>query len=320
MGFFPSQEPPNEYNAVQGQIYKFQGSELQAEHPPIGDISNKVVTTGWLHSYLTSTPMMPTVSDASTPPGTGLIINVSDGQVNKPNGSSCQVNSTIAPISVVANSVEYVYIRYSDCSIVVSTVTPPADEGAVIAEVGTNTDSIIYIKNFATHNSWATVYSPFFQGDPQAPHPPSDDNDNSIATTKWVRDRLLDFLTNQPMQGLPTVVDAGGLKINVTTGKIDKPMGGECDIQPLNTPISVRALADGNTYPKEQVWVRYSDCTIIVTSTIPNTDEGFRLAEITTNDDSIVSIEPLGGTINSLLSGLFGTAFGGDIIFIGGNP
>lgn len=183
--FLPSQPYPNNYSAVGEQTYRFQGAELQAEHPPIGDASNRVATTGWVESYLSGTPMMPIVTDAG-----GLTINVSSGTVNKPPSGVCNVSATTSPISVVANNIEYVWVRYNDCAIVVSTESASSDEGQLIARVYTGPTHIIRIENLASIAGWARQDSPFFTGDPQAPHPPLGDSDHSIPTTQWVQDEI----------------------------------------------------------------------------------------------------------------------------------
>lgn len=181
---FPSQDSPNEYKAVQGEIYQFQGAELQADHPPEGDSSNKVATTGWVASELSGNDLVPTVSQAGN-----LLVQVSDGIVNKPNGDTCVINNQ-SPLGVNASVTEYIWVRYSDCSIVASTIMPSATIGRVLATVVSNATEIISISNSSNVLGWAPTVDPVFSGDPKAPHPPKGDDDNSLATTGWVQNEL----------------------------------------------------------------------------------------------------------------------------------
>jgi hypothetical protein len=48
----------------------------------------------------------------------------------------------------------------------------------------------------------ANINSPVFTGDPQAPTPPIGDNDNSLATTAWVKG----FLTSPDLSGFAPIV------------------------------------------------------------------------------------------------------------------
>lgn len=171
-----------------GTVHKFQTSTLEADHPPIGDSSNKVATTGWIQSLLSGNPMGPTVSDAG-----GLNITVNDGVVNTPTSGVCNIAISSITIGVNKNSLEYIWVRYSDCQVVASTTAPTALDGTVIAEVLTDATHILSIHNYLGVGGWATLNSPFFSGDPQVPDPPPGDNDNSIANTRWVQSELLTY-------------------------------------------------------------------------------------------------------------------------------
>jgi hypothetical protein len=202
--YFPSQPSPNQFNAIFSEIYSFIGAELLANHPPAGDMSNRVATTGWVESLISGQPMFPIVTEA-----TGLNINVSGGVVSRPPSGSCDISPTTTPIAVVASALEYVWVRFQDCSIVVSTNPPSSDQGQLIARVWTNATNIIRIENVGSSTGWAQLESPFFIGDPRAPHPPQGDNDSSIATTYWVQrevERLNFAPTDSPLfTGNPTV-------------------------------------------------------------------------------------------------------------------
>lgn len=327
MASFPSKST-NPYEAVVAQTYRFQGATLEADHPPSNANDNRVATTGWVTSLVTASPMYPRVTDAG-----GLGIHVSTGVVSTPSGTACNIKATTTPIAVVASSTEYVYIRYSDCSIVVSTVAPGSNLGTVIAEVITDQVKIISIKNFGNINNWASLQSPYFSGIPKAPHPKKDDCSNQIATTGWICDKLKDFLFNVAPNDIPRVIDAGGLTINVTQGEIVLPTGSTCTgtncrkggsgatdkclVNPLINPISVIANADGRTNPKENIWVRYKDCTVVATTTKPSLEEGLLLAEVITDSNQIVKITQVGGTLLAMLIQYFSMGYGGKLIYHG---
>jgi hypothetical protein len=345
--YFPSQIEPNNYNAVQNQLYKFQGSILEAEHPPLGDASNKVATTGWIKALMTGTDMWPITSDATN--GTGLLVTISAGSVPRPNGSSCNVPASVTPIAVNSSSHEYVYIRYSDCQIVISTHVPPVNEGLVISLVETDPTKIIRITNYASYNEWAKLDSPFFTGDPKAPTPPLGDCDNSIATTQFVCDAvsaaieeafmdtellgnptaptkelgdcsdsvattafvcdmITALLNNQAMGNFPKIVDAGGLNVNVTVGEVTKPNGDICTINPLSNPIGLTPNSI------EYVYVRYVDCGVVVSTLNPDTNVGMLLGTAETDATKIINLTQMAGSLSGWVNNHFGVGFGGRLL------
>lgn len=381
---FPSQQFPNEYQAIPEETYFFQGARLEADHPPVDDLSNRVATTGWVKAELCGIELLPIVSKVNL-----LLIGVSEGTVTKPKTTTvCHVRSTVTPIGVNRNSIENVYVRYSDCSIIVTTLTLTEDEGYLLAKVTTNDVEIISIDPTSSPLGWAKLDSPSFTGDPQVPTPIITDNDFSIANTKWVNlvlneykeelnSNLLDYkneidsnlqdykdslntefnslkedienqvndltssveerisnleqsissiaaiFTNNPnisLTDLPKVTQSESLKIQVSAGKVGLPEGvvcggsncanGFCNVSA--TSIFVVANSDGIENPEKQIWVRYSDCSIVSSESIPSTEEGFRLAEIYTNDSQITKIKDITIDINSLLGNL-NAKYGGTI-------
>ena len=341
--YFPSQLEPNQYNAVQDQIYKFQGSILEAEHPPLGDASNKVATTGWIKALLTGTDMWPITTDATN--GTGLLVTISSGTVPKPSGGSCNIQASVTPIAVNANSNEYVYIRYIDCQVVISTAIPNINDGLVISLVETDPTRIIRITNYASYNEWAKLDSPFFTGDPKAPTPSQGDCDNSIATTQFVCEALTEaftdseltgnptaptqeglncsdaiattafvcnmisaLLNNQAMGNFPKLVDAGGLNINVTNGEITKPNGDVCIINTLSSPI---ALTPNSL---EYIYIRYTDCAVVVSTISPSSNVGALLGTAETDDTRIISLNQTAGSLSGLINSHFAVGFGGRLL------
>lgn len=294
-----------------GTVHKYQTTTLEADHPPAGDNSNKVATTGWVTSLITGTPMWPTVSKWGSDPT--LSITVSDGTVSIPTGGSCNITASYSPIAVNASSMEHVWIRYSDCQVVVSTLPVDPVYGVLIAYVYSNATTIYEIVNMASFGGYAQNVSPFLQGDPRAVHPPVGDNDNSIATTLWTNNAILNFLSNgTTLAGLPEVVDKGGLKVNVTSGKVPKPGSTPCGISPLPTDLAV------NGSSTEYIWVRYSDCQVVASTQSTNPALGRLLATVITSATDIISITQAttNNTNNTWLTGHYGVGFGGHLVYI----
>jgi len=293
-----------------GTVHKFQTTTLEADHPPVGDASNKVATTGWVTSLIAGVPMWPTVSKWGNDPT--LAITVSDGTVSIPTGGVCNIKASYSPIAVNASSQEHVWIRYSDCQVVVSTLPVDPAYGVLIAYVYTNATTIYEIVNMASFGGYAQNLSPFLQGAPRAPHPPVGDNDNTIPTTKWVNDSILNFLSNgTTLAGLPQVVDKGGLKVNVTVGSVPKPGANPCAISPLPTDLAVNASST------EYIWVRYQDCQVVASTANPNPTLGRLLATVVTSAAAIISITQAttNSTGNTWMTAHYGVGFGGYLVY-----
>lgn len=293
-----------------GTVHKFQTTTLEADHPGEGDSSNKVATTGWVTSLITGTPMWPTVSKWGNDPT--LSITISDGTVSMPSGGSCNIGASMSPIAVNASSMEHVWIRYSDCQVVVSTMPVDPIYGVLIAYVYTNSTTIYNIINMASFGGYAQNVSPFLQGEPRAVHPPVGDNDNTLATTKWVNDSILNFLSNgTTLAGLPQVIDKGGLKVNVTMGSVPKPSSNPCAISPLPTDLAV------NGSSTEYIWVRYSDCQVVASTHRPSAVLGRLLATVVTSATDIISITQATTNTsgNTWMTANYGVGFGGYLIY-----
>ena len=307
MSSFPSQVG-NPFKGIIDETYDYTPSELLAKHPPLDDMSNRVATTGWVISQLTSSPLAPVVTQAGD-----LTIKVSEGVIETPQGETISVENTLEDISVVASSKEYVYVRYNDRSIVVDRNIPPTLEGHILAEVTTNATEIINIKNYSTALSWATTHSPNFTGEPTTTKPPAGNSSNRIPTTEWVIETIKAYLSGNVNPEHPTVTDAGGLKINVTSGRVTNPIGGQiCEIEPLPSPIGITANAGVGNNPTEKIWVRYLDCSVVASTAMPAEQDGVVLAEVYSDDTTITSI-------NAPSNGLgidpnYVAAWGGNII------
>ena len=305
MTSFPSQIS-NEYLAIPNELYQFQGAILEADHPPMGDASNKVVTTGWLQALLTGSDLYPMTSDATG--GTGLLVTVSSGSVPTPTGSTCNINALTVPLAVNADSNEYVYIRYSDCQVVISTVLPLETIGLLISLVETDATHIVKITNYSSYNSWAKIDSPFFTGEPQGPTPPPGDCSNALATTEFICQVVQALLNNETLGNQPKVIDAGGLNVNVTEGEVSKPTGDVCVINPLITPVGLTPNS------LEYIYVRYVDCAIVASTISPEANVGLVLGTVQTDDTKIINIVQMAGSLSGLINNHFAVGFGGNLV------
>lgn len=237
-------------NASQGFIHKFQTSTLEADHPPFGDKSNKVATTGWVSNLLEGNLMYPQVVQAGN-----LSINITEGYIEDLQGNPTLIASTLIPISVVGASTDYVYIRYSDMKPVISTIQPLTSIGFLLANVISDHTQILNINQVTPGpTGLASNDSPIFTGDPQAPHPPQGDYDNSIATTQWVKDELASVLgsdvVNRPTITLsqPSTLLWSSGTVNIEGIKYDVASGNKVFVIGDNGTYTVRAvLQPGNT-------------------------------------------------------------------------
>jgi len=236
-------------NALSGKVHKFQTSILEADHPPMGDSSNRVATTGWINNLLGNNPLFPKVIQSSD-----LSISITEGYIPTPSEAEVLIPATSNPIAVVGNTTEYIYIRYMDLKPVVSTIQPTPTQGYLLAIVKSDSTKILSITPTTPNAAgWANLESPFFIGEPQAPTPPPGDCSNAIATTEFICQVVQSLLSNQKMDKTPQIVDAGGLNVNVSEGEVVKPDNIICDILPLITPV---ALTPNST---EYIYIRYSD-------------------------------------------------------------
>lgn len=285
------------------------GKQLKASRPIEG---NDVATKNWVEGLLSTSPNIPIVY-----PSNGLSITWLEGEVEKPDGTVCTIPAG-GPLSI-PTSTNYIYVRYSDCSVLPSSEAVDEDtEGKNIATVDTSSTPIeiepIYQGN------WAPIHSPALTGRPTAPKPPADICDDSIATTEWVCDKVDDILTEPCSDSyrLPQVynVNAPSLLVNVTNGFVpfnlmDLSQGG-CDVTTADTPIAL--VANEHEY----VWCRYADCKIVASTDMPVEGVGLLLATVDTGPDRIISIEqaPNPG-VETAFSKNYAVGYGGRIIYIG---
>ena len=285
-------------NASQGFTHKFQTSTLEADHPPFGDKSNKVATTGWVSNLLEGNPMYPQVVQAGN-----LSINITEGYIEDLQGNPTLIASTLIPISVVGASTDYVYIRYSDMKPVISTILPPTSIGFVLANVVSDHTQILSINQVTPGpTGLASNDSPHFTGDPQAPHPPQGDYDNSIATTQWVKDELASVLgsdvVNRPTITLsqPSTLLWSSGTINISGIKYDVVSG-----------TKVFTIGDNGTYVVRGV-LQPGNTAIVEVSTTLATNPYIDLATVDVSAGMLGSLEvinsstPLGDLSNTAVT------------------
>ena len=119
-----------------------------APHPLPGDDDNSIPTTAWVNdaveAFVCPPPPSnrPKVVDAG-----GLTINVTSGEISSPGSTvpDCLVVPLANPVAVNGGQTEYVWIRYIDCKVVVSTFMPKREHGDVIGIVVSSTEDIISI-------------------------------------------------------------------------------------------------------------------------------------------------------------------------------
>jgi len=346
--YFPSQSTANPYDAVNGQTYRFQVATLEAAHPPSGDATNKVATTGWVSALLNPGVLFPTVSKSGPDPV--LRVNVGPGSVTDPVTSKVCNITGVNNLAVSASSREYIWIRYSDCNVVATTIAP-GNVGVVLATVDSNATTITAINNTSTALGWAPVTSPVFSGDPQVPTAPPGDNDNSIANTAWVQNELVDYAElNSPVfigdpQGpnppaadrdtslattqwvqeemdrrgmisisvpswAPQFTAVGGLTGQISLGDIYTPAGTVCNFNGVNN-LALDADRDGILQPRIYLWIRYHDCAIMNTDYPPHPQWGMSIAEVVTDNTKIVWYKNLAHTLADYISRHFVTLYGG---------
>lgn len=172
----------NKNNSVTlGTVHDFIKGSILAPTKGLGDNSNHVATTQWVNSLLGNKQLQPSVYKQGP-----LQIRVTGGTVQT-DTRVATVAETLEPISVVANTIDYVWIRWSDNSIVVNTTFPSESEGYPVAEVHSDATQITQIIHYTTKLPWAPSLSPFFMGDPKTVTPYIFDYDKSIPNTYWTQ-------------------------------------------------------------------------------------------------------------------------------------
>lgn len=230
------------------------------------------------------------------------------------NYETCNVPASVSPMPVTPG-MRYVYVRYSDCAVVVSFNKPDENyEGQIIAELSVGSTVNVTPRLMG---GWAPLNSPAFVGSPTAPKPPDDVCDDRLATTGWVCDRLHDLL-HKPCSGmnLPRVYRVGtSFQVNITSGQVPKPQsmgGGYCEVSTLSSPVSV---VIGQT---EYHWVRYRDCRFVVSSSVPDPEtEGYLLATSRTTSSEVLITLVSQAVQHTAFTKNYVVGFGGNLIYVG---
>lgn len=137
----------------------------QGPTPPAEACDNQLATTGWvcdkiegfLHEPCDGVRLPYIYNVIPTGATQSLLINVTDGEIMKPDNTRCIVRSLSEPVALVANTTEFVWIRYSDCKLVAST-THPGTAGFVLATVQTSSSAVTNIMR-AANASIETAFS-----------------------------------------------------------------------------------------------------------------------------------------------------------------
>ena len=221
---------------------------------------------------------------------------------------------------------------------VVNTSVPAESDGIIIATVTSNANTITAINHMMGSSAWASTISPTFMGTPTVPTPPIGSDDRTIPNTEWVNltidAALSDLSTSTPpptsndetvpntewvrryVEAMLTGEDEvnvskmGALSVGVSPGPV-----GNC-VLPQTGPITVRTNAGVGSNPTEKVWVRSSDCTVVVSEVME--DGGTLLAEVFSDDTEITRIVQMGGVRGRLTEALrdtFVVGYGGNLIY-----
>jgi hypothetical protein len=298
-----------------------------APNPAFNDSSNKVATTKFVRDAVRSVGNISTVNIL---PGVGTTVNYSDGFVTLPNGDTVDV---VAGSRVFPNSGTNYLIVNSLGQVSIASSFPTQPDIGVIATVYTSGGLITNISTTGLDLApYAKLNGSTFTGTVRVPTPsPADDSDaaattewvnnkldtiglgdGEYATTDWVIQKIVDMLT-KPMNadGPPMLYVTEGLHVNVTPGTVNKPTTGICNITTLASDIAI----DANSVV--YVWIRYSDCSVIVTTTSPDPSIGFLLGVLTTDATKVVDLViPEAARVETFITRHFRASFGGTLVFI----
>lgn len=298
-------------------------------HPAFNDSSNKVPSTKWVKDLVLS---IGTISTVAVVGGLGTTINYSAGVVTLPNGTL--VNVTAGSRVFPVNGVNYLLVD-SNGSVTVSSNFPTQSDVAVLATVYTSGGAITNIGTSGLDlGKYARLDGAAFTGIVTAPTPSNTEDSNRVATTKWVNDLITNILGQELGGGYatqqwvinkitefifnpigtnvyPYVYVTSGLNINVTPGSVTKPDNSICTITTLTNDIAI----DNNS--TIYIWVRYSDCKVIATTTLPTSSQGFLLSTAITNATSITNLTINPVAVNeTLFTKHFRALYDGRLIYV----
>lgn len=271
-------------------------------HPAFNDSSTKVPTTKWVKDLITTVGSLSTVSVIA---GMGTTVNYSAGTVTLPDGTL--VNVMAGSRTFPASGVNYLIVD-SNGAVSISTTFPTQSNIGVLGTVYTSGGLISNISTSGHDLSkYASLDGATFTGVVSAPTPVSTEDSTRLATTEWVNN-LVESVLGQDVTGgyatqewvlnkineflfnpigtsvYPYAYVTSGLNINVTAGTVPKPSGGTCSVTQLAQDLAI----DSNS--TVYVWVRFSDCRVIATTSPFSSDQGFLLSTATTNASSVTNL------------------------------
>jgi hypothetical protein len=209
-----------------GTIQDYTRAQIQVPTRGLGDNTHNAASTQWVQAVLGNGSLRPTVYQVE-----GLQIKVTPGSVQTETRSA-RTEGTTQPISVVANSLEYVWLRWSDNSIVVSTTEPSTVDGIIIADVETDAINIIKINHYITKLPWAPSESPMLTNLPKAEDPYIFSYNKVIPNTYWSQRHNYHFLFGYDAPYImfdgptsiywgPGIIEVGNQVYNIEAGNID---------------------------------------------------------------------------------------------------
>ena len=162
---------------------------VTAPHPPIAENSNVVPTTSWVRSMVQTALVgsdHPTISISNS----GTSVQWTEGVVNI-GGTQYPVIAGQYSFTPTSQGVYSIYaMLVGSITTVVVSATAPTTLNTLLGSVSVR-DGAVGQVNMPSTTGFAPINSPIFTGDPTAPNPALTDNDNSLATTKWVNDVIL---------------------------------------------------------------------------------------------------------------------------------
>jgi hypothetical protein len=315
----------NEELISEATLVSLETTKIYVQEPEIGTDDNQIATVKYVNLKIDGEIIIPEF----TPVSNKLIVSYTDGYIPLPEGVTCTGTSCIGGsicridggrIDIFPNT-KYVYVDYSDCRVRVSDVDIAESVGKVLSYVDievddSNSSGANYIVNLTpvSTTKYAPIQSPVFSGNPQAPTPAEDSSNHTIPTTEWVQDRLYDLL-HKPCDAIsttrPSVINKGGLLINITPGYLPKANNADIFVDTLDQDL---AMVDNTT---EYIYLRYLDEKIVASTTSPHFTEGELIARVITANGVIVAIYHAEGfdPVCTAITSTYKVGFGGNILY-----
>jgi hypothetical protein len=213
----------------------------QVPSPAINDSSNRVPTTSWVRSLINTIAGGGTTISIS--PGVGTQLNYSGGTATLPNGQLVTINPGV--INLPTNGTYYVFVD-SNGSVNYSTTYPTSTAQRVIAVVSLVSGNVTNINTTGVDLSgFARLDSAAFTGPVTVPSPPSNSNDNTVASTSWVNTRLAN-LSGLNASNIVTK-DASNIYLANTTQDLSAT---------LSVLVPLASISDDSNRAASTAWVR----------------------------------------------------------------